>query len=61
MKCRLYLPSNGRLYLNNFLQLKSMSSSDNRGEGRGRVLLGRVRGPQRLRPLQHDQRGPGGR
>ena len=32
---------------------------DNRGEGRRRVLLGGVRGPVRLRALQHDLRGPG--
>ena len=34
---------------------------DNRGEGRRRVLLGGVRGPVRLRALQHDLRGPGRR
>ena len=47
MKCRLYLHS--------FLQLKQMASLDNRGEGRGRVLLGRVLWSAGLCELQHDQ------
>ena len=56
MKCRLYLPSNGRLYLNNFLQLKQMASLDNRGERWERLLLGQVHWSAWLGALKHDQR-----